>query len=66
MQTEPVHVIVLILAHLRVSGPPSRSMDCSLLAPLQKGVTNLESIIYQDYSKFGDKLIENFIKNLKI
>ena len=31
-----------------------------------KGVTNLKSIIDQDYSSLGDKLIENFILNLKI
>jgi len=31
-----------------------------------KGVTNLKNIIDQDYSKFSDKLIENFISNLKI
>ena len=31
-----------------------------------KGVTNLKSIIDQDYSNLGDKLINNFISNLKI
>jgi len=31
-----------------------------------KGVTNLKNIINQDYSKLSDKLIENFISNLKI
>ena len=31
-----------------------------------KGVTNLKSIIDQDYSNLNDKLIENFISNLKI
>ena len=31
-----------------------------------KGVTNLKSINDQDYSKLSDKLIENFISNLKI
>ncbi len=31
-----------------------------------KGVTNLKNIINQDYSKISDKLIENFILNLKI
>ena len=31
-----------------------------------KGVTNLKSIIDQDYSNLSDKLIENFITNLKI
>ena len=31
-----------------------------------KGVTNLKNIINQDYSKLGDKLIENFVSNLKI
>ena len=31
-----------------------------------KGVTNLKSIINQDYSNLSDKLIENFISNLKI
>ena len=31
-----------------------------------KGVTNLKNIINQDYSKLGDKLIENFVTNLKI
>ena len=31
-----------------------------------KGVTNLKSIIDQDYSKLNDKLIKNFILNLKI
>tara|TARA_A100000164_G_C21788815_1_gene714777 strand:+ start:54 stop:671 length:618 start_codon:yes stop_codon:yes gene_type:complete len=31
-----------------------------------KGVTNLENILIQDYSKIGDKLIENFISNLKV
>jgi len=31
-----------------------------------KGVTNLKSIIDQDYSNLSDKLIENFISNLKI
>ena len=31
-----------------------------------KGITNLKNIINQDYSKLGDKLIENFISNLKI
>ena len=31
-----------------------------------KGVTNLKNIIDQDYSKIKDKLIENFISNLKI
>ena len=30
-----------------------------------KGVTNLKSIIDQDYSNLSDKLIENFISNLK-
>ena len=30
-----------------------------------KGITNLENILIQDYSKIGDKLIENFISNLK-
>ena len=30
-----------------------------------KGVTNLEKIIDQDYSKISNKLIENFISNLK-
>ena len=33
---------------------------------LDKGVTNLKNIINQDYSKLGDKLIENFVSNLKI
>ena len=32
---------------------------------LDKGVTNLKKIINQDYSKLSDKLIENFISNLK-
>ena len=31
-----------------------------------KGVTNLKSIIDQDYSNLSDKIIENFISNLKI
>ena len=31
-----------------------------------KGVTNLKSIIEQDYSELSVKLIENFISNLKI
>ena len=31
-----------------------------------KGVTNLKSIIDQDYSDISDKLIKNFISNLKI
>ena len=31
-----------------------------------KGVTNLKNIIDQDYSGLSDKLIENFISNLKI
>ncbi len=31
-----------------------------------KGVTNLKSIIDQDYSNLNDKLIKNFISNLKI
>ena len=31
-----------------------------------KGVTNLKNIINQDYSKLGDKLIKNFVSNLKI
>ena len=31
-----------------------------------KGVTNLKSIIDQDYSNLNDKLINNFISNLKI
>ena len=31
-----------------------------------KGVTNLKNIIDQDYSSLGDRLIENFISNLKI
>ena len=31
-----------------------------------KGITNLENILAQDYSKISDKLIENFISNLKI
>ena len=31
-----------------------------------KGVTNLKNIINQDYSKLSDKLIDNFISNLKI
>ena len=31
-----------------------------------KGVTNLEKIIDQDYSNISNKLIENFISNLKI
>ncbi len=31
-----------------------------------KGVTNLKSIIDQDYSKLNDKLIKNFISNLRI
>ena len=31
-----------------------------------RGVTNLKSIINQDYSNLSDKLIENFISNLKI
>ena len=44
MQTEQVQVIVLILAHPRVSGPPSRSMDCLILARLQKEVKNLEKM----------------------
>jgi len=30
-----------------------------------KGVTNLEKIINQDYESIGDKVIENFILNLK-
>ena len=33
---------------------------------LDKGVTNLKSIIDQDYSNLDNKLIENFISNLKI
>ena len=33
---------------------------------LDKGVTNLKSIIDQDYSNLNNKLIENFILNLKI
>ena len=32
---------------------------------LDKGVTNLKNIINQDYSKLSDKLIENFVSNLK-
>ena len=31
-----------------------------------KGVTNLKSIIDQDYSNLSDKIIKNFISNLKI
>ena len=31
-----------------------------------KGVTNLKNILDQDYSKLSNKLIENFISNLKI
>ena len=31
-----------------------------------KGITNLKNIINQDYSKLGDKLLENFVSNLKI
>ena len=31
-----------------------------------KGVTNLKNIINQDYSDLSDKLIKNFISNLKI
>ena len=31
-----------------------------------KGITNLKNIINHDYSKLGDKLIENFVSNLKI
>ena len=31
-----------------------------------KGVTNLKNIIDQDYSNLSDKLIENFISNLRI
>ena len=31
-----------------------------------KGVTNLKNILDQDYSNLSDKLIENFISNLKI
>ena len=31
-----------------------------------KGVTNLKSIIDQDYSNLSDKLIKNFISNLKM
>ena len=31
-----------------------------------RGVTNLKNIIDQDYSNLGDKLIKNFISNLKI
>ena len=31
-----------------------------------KGVTNLKNILDQDYTNLGDKLIENFISNLKI
>ena len=31
-----------------------------------KGVTNLKSIIDQDYSSLSDKLIQNFISNLKM
>ena len=31
-----------------------------------KGVTNLKSIVDQDYSNLSDKLIKNFISNLKI
>ena len=31
-----------------------------------KGVTNLKNIIDQDYSNLSDKLIQNFISNLKI
>ena len=31
-----------------------------------KGVTNLKNIIDQDYSSLSDKLIKNFISNLKI
>ena len=33
---------------------------------LDKGVTNLKNIIDQDYSNLSDKLIKNFISNLKI
>ena len=33
---------------------------------LDKGVTNLKSITNQDYSNLNDKLIKNFISNLKI
>ena len=31
-----------------------------------RGITNLKNIIDQDYSNLSDKLIENFISNLKI
>ena len=31
-----------------------------------KGITNLKNIINQDYSKLGDKLVKNFVSNLKI
>ena len=31
-----------------------------------KGVTNLKNIIDQDYSNISDKLVNNFISNLKI
>ena len=31
-----------------------------------KGVTNLKNILNQDYSNFSDKLVKNFISNLKI
>ncbi len=33
---------------------------------LDRGVTNLKNIIDQDYSNLNDKLIKNFISNLKI
>ena len=33
---------------------------------LDRGVTNLKNIIDQDYSNLNDKLINNFISNLKI
>ena len=33
---------------------------------LDKGITNLKNIINQDYSKLSDKLIKNFVSNLKI
>ena len=33
---------------------------------LEKGVTNLKEIYEQDYSELKDKLVENFISNLKM
>ena len=31
-----------------------------------KGITNLKKIVDQDYSEMSDKIIKNFISNLKI